>query len=101
MQEKNLITELSHRMGWTLQETSDLVSALGSVVSSRLVDGDVISLQGLGQFETLKLNERVGTDEESGKQYLLPPELIPVFHADDKWKDLFQPSTDNKNEQQS
>ena len=85
MQEKDWVTELSHRMGWTQQETSEWVARLGDAIASRLVDGDVVNLQGLGRFETKKLNERVLKDTAADKQYLLPPELIPVFQIEDHW----------------
>jgi len=38
MKNKELITELANRMDWTSKEVSDMLSALSSVVSSKLVD---------------------------------------------------------------
>ena len=45
MKNKELITELANRMDWTSKEVSDMLSALSSVVSSKLVDNDTIYLQ--------------------------------------------------------
>ena len=50
MKNKELVTELAARMGWTAQEVAETLSVLSSVVSSRLVDNDTIYLQGFGQF---------------------------------------------------
>ena len=49
MKNKELVTELAARMGWTAQEVAETLSVLSSVVSSRLVDNDTIYLQGFGQ----------------------------------------------------
>ncbi len=57
MKNKELVTELAARMGWTAQEVAETLSVLSSVVSSRLVDNDTIYLQGFGQFEVKKKAE--------------------------------------------
>lgn len=79
MKNKELVTELAARMGWTAQEVAETLSVLSSVVSSRLVDNDTIYLQGFGQFEVKKKAERISVNPSNGKQYLVPPKLVPVF----------------------
>ena len=65
--------------GLDLKEVSDMLSALSSVVSSKLVDNDTIYLQGFGQFEVKKKAERISVNPANGKRYLVPPKLVPVF----------------------
>ena len=79
MKNKDLVTELATRLGWTAQEVTETLSVLGSVVSSRLVDNDTIYLQGFGQFEVKKKAERISVNPANGKRYLIPPKLVPVF----------------------
>ena len=79
MKNKELVTELAARMGWTTQEVAETLSVLSSVVSSRLVDNDTIYLQGFGQFEVKKKAERISVNPSNGKRYLVPPKLVPVF----------------------
>ena len=68
LKNKELITELANRMDfWTSKEVSDMLSALSSVVSSKLVDNDTIYLQGFGQFEVKKKAERISF-RESGER---------------------------------
>ena len=79
MKNKELVTELATRLGWTAQEVTETLSVLGSVVSSRLVDNDTIYLQGFGLFEVKKKAERISVNPANGKRYLIPPKLVPVF----------------------
>ena len=79
MKNKELVTELAARMGWTAQEVAETLSVLSSVVSSRLVDNDTIYLQGFGQFEVKKKAERISVNPSNGKRHLVPPKLVPVF----------------------
>jgi DNA-binding protein HU-beta len=79
MKNKELIAELSNRLGWTIQEVTETLSVFSSVISSRLVDNDTIYLQGFGQFEVKKKGERISINPANGKRYLVPPKLVPVF----------------------
>lgn len=96
MKNKELITELADRSGWTSKEVSDMLSALTSVVSSRLVDSDTVYLQGFGQFEVKKKGERISTNPANGKRYLVPPKLVPVFKPGITMKNRLKKLTDNE-----
>lgn len=79
MKNKELVVELSNRLGWTLQDVTEMLSALSSVVGSKLVDNDMVYMQGFGQFEVKKKAERISVNPTNGKRYLVPPKLVPVF----------------------
>lgn len=92
MKSKELITELSNRLGWTSKDVTEMLSALSAVVGSRLVDNDSIYLQGFGQFDVKKKAERISVNPTNKKRYLVPPKLVPVFKpgttVKNKLKDL-------------
>lgn len=96
MKNKELITELANRMEWTSQEVSDMLVALGSVVSAKLVENDVVYLQGFGQFEVKKKAERISVNPANGKRYLVPPKLVPVFKPGTTLKNGLKELGDNE-----
>ena len=79
MKNKELITELSKRLEWTSKDVTEMLSALSSVVGSKLVDNDTIYLQNFGQFEVKKKAERISVNPANGERYLVPPKIVPVF----------------------
>lgn len=96
MKNKELITELSARMGWTSQEVTEMLSGLSDVVSSRLVDNDTVYLQSFGQFEVKKKMERISVNPSNGKRYLVPPKLVPVFKPGTTLKTKLKEMTDHE-----
>lgn len=79
MKSKEVITELAERMGWTSKEVTEMLSALGSAIGTKLMEGDSVNLPSFGQFEVRKKMERISVNPTNGKRYLVPPKLVPVF----------------------
>ena len=79
MNNKEFTSELSRRLGYTLKDTSELVTSLLSDMTRQLEEGNVISIQGFGTFEVKKKAERISVNPANGKRYLVPPKLVPVF----------------------
>lgn len=79
MKNRELVYELARRMKWSQQEVTEMLAALNSVVSAKLVDNDSVYFQGFGQFEVKKKDERITVNPTTGKRYLVPPKLAPVF----------------------
>jgi Bacterial nucleoid DNA-binding protein len=48
---KEFITELSGRLGYSTKEISDMVSSAVSVVSEQLQEGNTVVVQGFGTFD--------------------------------------------------
>lgn len=96
MRNKELITELSTRLGWTSKEVTEMLSAFGAVVGSKLVDNDTVYLQGFGQFDVKKKAERISVNPATGKRYLVPPKLVPTFKPGSTIKSKLKELSDNE-----
>ena len=70
MNNKEFTSELSRRLGYTLKDTSELVTSLLSDMTRQLEEGNMISIQGFGTFEVKKKAERISvnpTTKHTGK----------------------------------
>ena len=54
MKSKEVIAELAGRMGWTSKEVTEMLSALGSAIGTKLMEGDSVNLSAFGQFDVRK-----------------------------------------------
>lgn len=54
MNNKEFTSELADRLGYTIKDTSELISSLLSDMTQELEDGNVIAIQGFGSFEVKK-----------------------------------------------
>ena len=96
MKNKELITELSVKLGWTSKEVTEMLAAFGAVVGSKLADNDAVYLQGFGLFEVKKKAERISVNPASGKRYLVPPKLVHVFKPGATLKSKLKELSDNE-----
>ena len=79
MKNKELVTELAARMGWTAQEVAETNTYLTSVISLRRIHNSNIYCQDFLEFEVKKKAKRISVNPSNGKRYLVPPKLVPVF----------------------
>ena len=79
MNEIELVTELSVRLEQNKQNIEKMLVALGDIIGNKLANNDLISLQGLGQFEARKKAERFSANPSNNKRYLIPPKQVAVF----------------------
>ena len=59
MNNKDFTSELSRRLGYTIKDTSELMSSLLSDMTQELQEGNVVTIQGFGTFEVKKKAERI------------------------------------------
>ena len=93
MKSKEVIAELAGRMGWTSKEVTEMLSALGSAIGTKLMEGDSVNLSAFGQVDVRKKMERISVN---GKRYLVPPKLVPVFKPSSAMKGRLKELEDNE-----
>ncbi|WP_307759654.1 HU family DNA-binding protein [uncultured Mediterranea sp.] len=90
MNNKEFTSELSKRLGYTLKDTSELMSSLLSVMTQQLEDGNVIAIQGFGTFEVKKKLERISVSPTSKQRMLVPPKLVLTYKPSVALKEKFK-----------
>jgi len=87
---KEFITELSGRLGYSAKEISDMVSSVVSVVSEQLQEGNTVVVQGFGTFDVKKKLERISVNPATKQRMLVPPKLVINFKPSNVIKDKFK-----------
>ncbi len=90
MNNKEFTSELSRRLGYTLKDTSELMSSLLSGMTQQLEDGNVIAIQGFGTFEVKKKAERISVSPTSKQRMLVPPKLVLTYRPSTLLKEKFK-----------
>ncbi len=79
MNNKEFISELSRKLGYTNKDTSQLVSSVIGVMTQELQDGNNIAIQGFGTFEVKKKLERISINPATQQRMLIPPKLVLTY----------------------
>lgn len=79
MNNKEFITELSQRSGYTQADTQKLVNALIDKMGAAFSEGDSVSVPNFGTFDVKKRLERVVINPATQQKMLVPPKLVLNF----------------------
>ena len=90
MNNKDFTTELARRLGLSLKETADTMNALLSDMTKQLEEGNMVSVQGFGNFEVKKKAERISVNPVTKQRMLVPPKLVLAFKPAISMKDKFK-----------
>lgn len=90
MNNKEFISELSHKLGYTNKDTSQLVSSVIGVMTQELQDGNNIAIQGFGTFEVKKKLERISINPATQQRMLIPPKLVLTYKPSVTLKEKFK-----------
>ncbi|WP_314314167.1 HU family DNA-binding protein [Hoylesella marshii] len=90
MNNKDFITELSRRSGYTPEDTQKLIHTLIDGLCDGFDADEPVVWAGFGTFEVKKRLERVITNPSTGQKMLIPPKLVlnfkPVSSAKERLK---------------
>jgi len=87
MTHKELITELSNRLGWTQARTSSVLESAIEIIGNNLVESHTINVQGFGVFEARLKQERISVNPNTKLRFLVPPKITPAFRPGQSIKD--------------
>lgn len=90
MNNKELVNELSSRLGYTNKDAATLVSSIVSIMGEGFSNGKKASLDGFGQFEVKKKMERITVNPLTQQRLLVPPKLVLTYKPSPILKDKFK-----------
>lgn len=90
MNNKEFISDLSQKLGYTNKDITKLVSSFISIMTQQLQDGNTISIHGFGSFEVKKKMERISVNPASKQRMLVPPKLVIAYKPSNLLKEKFK-----------
>lgn len=79
MNNKEYITELSQRSGYSLDNTQKLVKCVLDEMAAQFDDGQSVVVNGFGTFEVKKRMERIVVNPSTGQKMMVPPKIVLAF----------------------
>lgn len=90
MNNKEFISELARKLGYTNKDTTQLVSSAIGVMTQELQEGKTIAIQGFGTFEVKKKMERISVNPTTQQRMLIPPKLVLSYKPSTNLKGKFK-----------
>ena len=90
MNNKEFISELARKLGYTNKDTAQLLSSAIGVMTQELQEGKTIALQGFGTFEVKKKMERISVNPTTQQRMLIPPKLVLSYKPSTNLKEKFK-----------
>ena len=86
MNNKEFITELAERTGYTAKDTQKLATNLINAMADASQEDNAVLVPNFGVFETKKKMERIMVNPSTGQRMLVPPKLVLNFKPNQTWK---------------
>ena len=87
MNNKDFITELAQRTGYTADETQKFVNCVVDAMGDHFQEDDSVLIPTFGTFEVKKKMERIMVNPSTGQRMLVPPKLVLTFKPNVTWKE--------------
>ena len=79
MNNKEFVTEMGKRTGYSATDVASLMTALMAEMETHLEEEAMVSIIGFGNFEIKKKLERVVVNPSTKQRMLVPPKLVLSF----------------------
>lgn len=86
MNSKELVAELSRRLGKTQKEMGVLLQATADSVVGALQESTTIAMQGFGSLEVRKKQDRILINPTTKQKMVVPPKLSLIFKVGTTYK---------------
>ena len=86
MNSKELVAELSRRLGKTQKEMGVLLQVTADSVVGALQESTTIAMQGFGSLEVRKKQDRILINPTTKQKMVVPPKLSVIFKAGTTYK---------------
>lgn len=79
MNNKDFISYLSQRSGYSVENTNKLVHSVIDAMCDSFEEGEPVQIPNFGTFEVKKRLERIMVNPANGQRMLVPPKLVLNF----------------------
>ena len=90
MNNKDFITTMSQRLGYSQEETQRMVDIVIETMSDHFQENDTLMIPNFGTFEVKTKMERIMVNPSTGQRMLVPPKLVLNFKPNAGWKDMIK-----------
>ena len=87
MNNKEFISELALRRGFSTKDTQKLVNNIINALGDAFQEDNAVMVPNFGVFETKKKMERIMVNPSTGQRMLVPPKLVLNFKPNQTWKE--------------
>jgi len=79
MNNKELVSELSTKLGVSQKNAGELLKSFVELVSNHIIDGNYVNFLNVGNFERQYREQRISVNPTSQKRFLIPSKMVVDF----------------------